>query len=178
MFNHISYLDGPILVKSIRRQHFRALGKAELAKVPLFGFLYRNIVVMVERDNAENRAQSVIQLKSVLKKGISILLSPEGTFNMTNKPLKDFYDGAFKIAIETQTPIKPILFLDAYARMNYRSAFSLNPGRSRCVYLDEINVEGLSLEDVPFLKAKVYAIMEQKLVHYKASWIKPGAEKE
>ena len=178
VFNHISYLDGPILVKSIRNQHFRALGKAELAKVPLFGFLYRNIVVMVERDNAENRAQSVIKLKSVLQKGVSIVLSPEGTFNMTNKPLKDFYDGAFKIAIETQTPIKPILFLDAYARMDYRSAFSLNPGRSRCVYLDEINVEGLSQEDVPFLKAKVYAIMEQKLVHYKASWIKPGTEKE
>ena len=177
IFNHISYLDGPLLVKAIRKQHFRALGKAELAKIPLFGFLYKNIVVMVERDKAEKRAQSVIQLKSVLKKGFSIVLSPEGTFNMSNKPLKDFYDGAFKIAIETQTPIKPILFLDAYDRMHYQSAFTLTPGKSRAVFLDEVNVDGLILDDVQTLKAKVYAIMEQKLISYKASWIKTPEQK-
>jgi 1-acyl-sn-glycerol-3-phosphate acyltransferase len=39
---------------------------------------------------------------------------PEGTFNETNAPLKDFYDGAFRIAIETKTAVKPVLFLDAY----------------------------------------------------------------
>jgi 1-acyl-sn-glycerol-3-phosphate acyltransferase len=174
IFNHISYLDGPLLVKSIQRQHFRALGKAELARIPIFGFLYKCIVVMVERDNPQNRAESVKQLKSVLNKGFSIVLSPEGTFNMTNEPLKNFYDGAFKIAIETQTPIKPILFLDAYDRMHYRSAFTLTPGKSRAIYLEEIKVDGLTLQDVAFLKAKVFAIMEEKLIAYKASWIKPA----
>lgn len=178
VFNHISYLDGPFLVKAIRRQHFRALGKAELARIPIFGFVYKSIVVMVERDKPENRARSVIQLKSVLQKGISIVLSPEGTFNMTNQPLKDFYDGAFKIAIETQTPIKPILFLDAYDRMHYRGAFTITPGRSRAIYLDEIKVDGFTLQDTALLKAKVYAIMEEKLIAYNASWIKSAGEKK
>lgn len=172
VFNHISFLDIPILFKTIRGQQFRILGKAEMAKIPLFGFIYRNAVVMVERDDPQKRARSVRQLKSILQKEISVIISPEGTFNTTGKPLKDFYDGAFKVAIETQTAIKPILLLDAYDRMHYRSLFTLNPGRSRAVYLNEVNVEGLTLNDVASLKEKVYKAMEAGLIKYKAGWIK------
>ena len=176
VFNHISYVDIPVLLKTIRWQQMRILGKAEMSKVPLFGFIYRSAAVMVERGDPEKRAKSVQQLKSVLKKGISIVIAPEGTFNLTHKPLKEFYDGAFKIAIETQTPIKPVLFLDTYDRMHYESIVSLQPGKSRSVYLEEIPVDGLTLADVDFLKDKVFKIMEEKLIAYKASWIKTTAE--
>jgi len=97
-----------------------------------------------------------------------VVVFPEGTFNTTGKPLKDFYDGAFRVAVETQTPVKPVLFLDAFDRMNYRSIFSLTPGRCRIVYMDEIPVDGL---DVQELKEKVYAVMEKTLLAYKAPWI-------
>ncbi len=173
VFNHISYLDIPLLMKAIRKQHFRVLGKAEMAKIPIFGFLYSNTVVLVDRSSAEKRGKSVLQLKSVIKKGISIVISPEGTFNLTHQPLKEFYDGAFKVAIETQTPIKPILFLDAYDRYHYDNIFSLTPGKSRIVYLNEIPVEGLTTKDVQWLKEKVYSVMAEKLIEYKVSWIKP-----
>jgi 1-acyl-sn-glycerol-3-phosphate acyltransferase len=172
VFNHISYLDIPIIMKAIPKQHFRVLGKAELAKIPIFGFLYKNAVVSVDRTNVANRAKSVVQLKAVLRKGISIVVSPEGTFNMTHHPLKEFYDGAFKVAIETQTPIKPMLFLDAYDRLSYQSVFSLNPGECRIVYLDEIKVDGLTINDVKKLKEEVYKKMEEGLIQYKATWIK------
>ncbi len=172
VFNHISYMDIPVLLKTIRWQHIRVLGKAEMAKIPVFGFLYRCAAVMVERGDPEKRAKSVEQLKSVLRKGISIVIAPEGTFNMTHKPLKEFYDGAFKIAIETQTPIKPVLFLDTYDRMGYESLFSIKPGKSRSVYLEEIAVEGLTIADIDLLKERVYKLMENKLIAYKASWIK------
>lgn len=172
IFNHISYLDIPIIMKALPKQHFRVLGKAELGKIPIFGFLYRNAVVSVDRTDATNRAKSVLQLKAVLRKGISIVVSPEGTFNMTHAPLKEFYDGAFKVAIETQTPIKPLLFLDVYDRLNYNSIFSLTPGKCRIVYLDEVPVNGLTINDVKTLKETVYKKMEQELIKYKASWIK------
>ncbi|MGG9972798.1 lysophospholipid acyltransferase family protein [Ferruginibacter sp. SUN002] len=175
IFNHTSYIDIPFLLKAIRNQHIRVLGKAEMAKIPIFGFMYRKAVVLVERDNAAARAKSVLQLKAIIKKGISIVIFPEGTFNMTNRPLKDFYDGAFRIAIETQTPIKPVVLLDAYDRLNYKSIFSLTPGRSRAVYLEEIPVDGLTLNDVTILKAKAYKLMEEKLIEYKANWITPSA---
>lgn len=169
--NHISYLDAPVIVKTLR-QKVRVLGKVEMAKVPIFGFIYRNAIVTVDRSNAEKRAKSVRILKSVIKKGISIFIFPEGTFNETHQPVKEFYDGAFRIAIETQTPIKPVLFLDAYSRMDYRSLLSLNPGRSRSVFLAEIPVAGLTAADLPNLKQEVYDLMEKKLVEYKAAWIR------
>jgi 1-acyl-sn-glycerol-3-phosphate acyltransferase len=172
IFNHISFIDIPVILLSIPFQNFRILGKAEMAKIPIFGFIYRNVVVMVERDNAEKRAKSVTQLKSVLKKGISVVIAPEGTFNTTHEPLKFFYDGAFKIAIETQTPIRPMLFMDTYDRLNYNSIFSMTPGKSRTIFLAEIPVDGLTLNDVEFLKEKVYKTMEDGLIKYKASWIK------
>lgn len=100
VFNHISYMDIPVLMKAIRKQHFRILGKAGMSKIPVFGFFYRNAVVMVDRTSAQKRATSVLQLKSVIRKNISVVIAPEGTFNMTHQPLKQFYDGAFRVAIE------------------------------------------------------------------------------
>lgn len=169
--NHISYLDAPEIVKSIK-QPVRVLGKVEYSNIPIFGYIYRNAIVTVDRSSPGNRANSVRVLKSVLRRGISIFIFPEGTFNETHQPLKEFYNGAFRIAIETQTPIKPILFLHAYDRMNYESVLSLNPGKSVTVFLKEVPVKGLTMRDLPMLKQQVYDIMEEKLLHYRAKWIK------
>ena len=172
VFNHISYIDIPILMSAFRNQHIRILGKSEMTKIPVFGFIYKNAVVTVDRSDAAHRAKSVQILKSVLRKNISVVMAPEGTFNTTNKPLKDFYDGAYKIAIETQTPIKPVLFLDAYDRLHYKSIFSLTPGKSRAIYLEEVSVSEYGPEDTALLKKKVYDLMEVGLIKYKAAWIK------
>ena len=173
--NHISYLDAPLIVKTLRRP-IRALGKTEMSKVPVFGFIYKYAVVRVDRSSADNRAKSVRNMRSILKKGISILVFPEGTFNLTEKPLKDFYDGAFRVAIDAQMPIKPFLFPDVYDRMNYRSIFSLTPGKNRAIFLEEIPVEGLTQRDLPVLKQKVFDLMDRKLREYNASWIKSNPQ--
>lgn len=174
--NHISYLDAAILPKAYR-QPIRPLGKIEMTKIPIFGFIYRNAIVTVDRNNAANRMKSVRILKSLLNKGISVLVFPEGTFNMGTSPLKDFYDGAFRIAIETQTPIKPVLFLDSYYRMPYQSIFSMSPGKCRVLYLDEIPVSGYTSSDAGQLKNKVYQLMEKKLIEYNAGWRKDSSGK-
>ena len=103
------------------------------------------------------------------------MVFPEGTFNMTNKPLKGFYDGAFRLAIETKTPVKPVLFPHTYSRMNYKNIFSMTPGKCRIIYLEEIPADGLNIGDVQSLKQKVYAAMEKKLMEYKAAWITAAA---
>lgn len=169
--NHISYMDAPMLVKTIRRP-IRALGRIELSNAPVFGYIYRKVVVIVDRGDAAHRKKSVRNLKSVISKGVSIIIMPEGTFNLTAKPLKDFYDGAFRVAIETRTTLKPFLLLDAYDRMHYRNLFTLTPGKSRAVFLEEVPVDEFTLEDIPALKMYVYELMEKKLIEYKASWVK------
>ena len=173
--NHCSYIDAAIIVKSVR-EPLRILGKSEMTKIPIFGYIYKNAIVTVDRSNPENRAKSVRILKSVLEKKISIFIFPEGTFNETNAPLKEFYDGAFRIAIETQTPIKPLIFLDSFDRHHHSSVFSLKPGKSRAVYLEEVPVDGLKKEDVAALKQKVFHVMEQGLRRYQAKWIHPLTE--
>jgi 1-acyl-sn-glycerol-3-phosphate acyltransferase len=175
--NHISYIDAPMLLKTIRRP-IRALGRIELSNAPVFGFIYRSVVVIVDRSNPEHRAKSVRNLKSVINKGVSIIIMPEGTFNLTEKPLKDFFDGAFRVAIETQTTLKPFLLLDAFDRMHYRNLFTLTPGKSRAVFLEEVPVDGLTMQDLPVLKKKVYELMEKKLIEYKASWLPPSPKGE
>ncbi len=169
--NHISFIDAAVLVKAIR-QPVRALGRAETSKVPLFGYIYKNAIVTVDRSNVANRVKSVGILKSIIHKGISIMVFPEGTFNTTGNPLKDFFDGAFKIAMETQTPVKPVLYLDTYKRMHYSGVFTLTPGRCRIVYLPEIDVRQFDgANKVKDLKETVYKKMEEALRRYNAPWI-------
>lgn len=170
--NHISYLDIPMMMKVVRGQNMRILGKAEMNKIPIFGSIYKRGTVSVERDKPSARSNSIKKLIAFIHLKISVFICPEGTFNTTHHPLKKFYDGAFKIAIETQKPIQPILFLDTYDRLNYRSIFSLNPGKCRGVSLTPTSTEGFTLKDVHFLKQKIYHQMEEALRKYKVSWIR------
>jgi len=172
--NHISYVDACLLVMAFR-QPLRVLGKIEMTRIPVFGFIYKNVVVTVDRSSLENRAQSFRIIKSLANKGISVLFFPEGTFNKTGNPLKEFYNGAFRVAIETQTPIKPVLFLDTYDIMpGGLASFNPNRGRCRILYLNEIPVTGMTVANVQSLKRKVFDIMSEKLREYKAGWLPPS----
>ena len=168
VLNHISYIDVAMAVDSIR-QPFRALGKMEVKNIPVFGWIYRIFVIMVDRKDPADRARSLVDMRRFLDRGVSILIFPEGTFNETGNPLKPFYDGAFRIAIETSTPIVPVVLLDPWERMHHLHFLSLTPGPSRAVFLDPVPVDGLTLQDLPVLKERVYRIMETCLLQ-KASF--------
>jgi len=73
------------------------------------------------------------------------------------------------MAIETGTPLKPVLYLDSVQRLHYKSFFSLSPGQSRAVILPEIPVEGCTLADLPAIRQKTYDAMEAGLVKYLGS---------
>jgi 1-acyl-sn-glycerol-3-phosphate acyltransferase len=169
--NHISYLDIPMILQAVQRDGFRILGKAEMTRIPFFGFIYSRAVVLVDRTTARGRSRSVRELKSVLSIDRSVFIFPEGTFNETGQPLSTFFDGAFRLAIETQTPLQPILFVDTFDRLHYSSLFTLRPGITRAVFLPEVEVQGLTVADLPLLKEHVYARMEEGLIRHHVSWI-------
>ena len=171
---HISYIDIPIMLKTLRRFQFRTLAKAEMGKVPIFGYIYKQATVLVDRSSPEARARSMSTMKALIRKKISILIAPEGTFNMTNKPLKEFYNGAFKIAIDMQVPIQPVVFLNGYDRLNYKSIFSLSPGKSVSVFLPPISTTSMTEGDIDQLKQSTFAAMEKELVLRNVSWISNG----
>jgi 1-acyl-sn-glycerol-3-phosphate acyltransferase len=165
--NHISYLDIPIIFQAIRKNPIRVLGKIEMSKIPVFGTLYKLATVQVDRSDSKARAKSLDVLRNVLDKNISIFIFPEGTFNETGNPLKKFYDGAFRMAIETNTPIKPVVFLDTHKLMHYSSPLRLKPGLSRVVILPEVPVENITMDNLPELKEKVYKAMYQAILTHR-----------
>lgn len=171
VFNHISYLDALILVKSLQSQSFRGLGKHELVGIPIFGFIYRQAVITVKRKSKEDRAKSLETMKQYLAQGVSIALAPEGTFNTTGQPLIPFYDGAFKIAIQTETPLVPILFLGTNEVLHHSSIFSLRPGKTTTIFLQTTDVKDYDMDQLESLKQKIHAEMSEKLLHTGASWI-------
>lgn len=161
--NHGSYLDA-ISVVLATPQAFKPLGKIEMAKVPIFGTLYKKLVVMVDRSNAESRAKSVEALKADIAGGQSIFIFPEGTMNTSDQVLGDFYDGAFRIAIETQTPILPMVLHNARRLMPRNHPLQVKPGIITCEFLAPVAVSGLTLDELPQLKEKVKQLMEKHIL--------------
>ncbi|MCX2576117.1 lysophospholipid acyltransferase family protein [Pedobacter sandarakinus] len=160
--NHSSYLDAIAIVVCIP-QPFSPLGKIEMLKVPIFGWIYKRMVVVIDRSSRESRDQSLAVLRENLVNGQSILLFPEGTINKTSETLRPFFDGAFRLAIETQTPLIPFAILNSKAHLPQGNPFALKPGKVKMIFSKPISVNGLTLDDLPALKDQVYHEILQQL---------------
>lgn len=153
--NHSSFLDAVAIVLGIP-QAFSPLGKIEMLKIPVFGWIYKRLVVMIDRSSRESRDHSVAELRKDLAEGQSILIFPEGTMNKSDQSLAPFYDGAFRLAIETQTPILPFAILNSRAHLPRTDPLLLNPGIIKMVFGEAIEVKDLGAEDLEELKQKTF----------------------
>lgn len=163
--NHVSYMDTVDIYAAIPH-YFRTLAKKEMAKVPVFGFVYKQLTILVDRSSAESRTKSMRLMWRVLHRESNICVFPEGTFNETEAPLKEFYDGAFKLAINTQKPLLPFVLIDTVNRWHYSAWWKLSPGKNRVVFLEPIPVEGMTMADLNELKTKAHNAMAEALITY------------
>ncbi|MCK7553928.1 1-acyl-sn-glycerol-3-phosphate acyltransferase [Chitinophaga sedimenti] len=106
--NHNSLIDVLVTTPGVPGVS-KTLAKISMGKIPLFGILYRIGGIMVDRKDEESRKNSVLEMKKALSLGMHMSLYPEGTRNKTAYPLKNFYDGAFALAIDAQVPLVPSL---------------------------------------------------------------------
>ncbi|KYG82533.1 lysophospholipid acyltransferase family protein [Roseivirga echinicomitans] len=160
--NHTSFLDAPAIPRAIPVP-LKGLGKEELAKIPLFGFIAGSFAVWVDRTSEESRKKSVEKLVRNLNRGLSIMVAPEGTRNNTDEPLLPFYNGPFRLAIETGTPIMPLIIHDA-KRLMPKGQLGLRPGLIHNYFLPPISTQNMTQEDLPALKAQVYEMMKSKII--------------
>ena len=160
--NHTSFLDVPALPLFIPGQ-FRPLGKKELLKIPVLGWIVGTVCVIVDRSNANSRNRSIMALKQLIRRGVSVFIFPEGSMNRSEQPLRPFYDGAFRIAIETQTPVLPMVVINAGKL--YRPGTSyVKPGEITVKFGTPIAINNMTTKDVPILKQQAYQMMEAMLV--------------
>ncbi|MEO5600677.1 MAG: lysophospholipid acyltransferase family protein [Cyclobacteriaceae bacterium] len=162
--NHTSFLDIPGLTMLLPRQ-FRPLAKKELLKIPVFAWIAKTATIIVDRSSHESRKKSMDRLKAFLREGISILIFVEGTQNRTKNPLQPFHDGAFRIAVDTQQPVLPMVVLGAGALMP-PGTINLRPGLIRIYVGKEIPTQGLTVSQVGELKQMTFVAMTEMIVEH------------
>ncbi len=141
--NHVSMIDIMMMLK-VSENPFVFVGKKELARIPIFGFFYKRVCILVDRSNPKSRMAVYGRAKARLDKGLSICIFPEGGVPGNEEIVLDaFRDGAFRLAIEYQIPLVPVVFLDNKRRFSY-TFMKGSPGTLRARVLPFIETEGLS----------------------------------
>lgn len=169
--NHNSYLDTIASYVHIRSA-FKTLAKKELQKTPLMGPIFLTSGIMVDRSSPEGRKASYERMVAEVNNGVSVMIFPEGTQNRSDEPVREFYDGAFRLAIETGTPVIPSVIINTRQLMPQAKFKRLRPGRVQQYFMDAIPTADLSDEDIPALKEQVRKIMEAKVLEMNPTYPK------
>ena len=156
--NHNSLMDVPVSTPHIPGGN-KTIAKAEMAKTPLFGIIYKRGSVLVDRRSENSRKDSFLKMRAVLESGLHMCIYPEGTRNLTDQPLKSFHDGAFKLAVETGKAIIPGVIFYTRNVMPAKPVFSLFPHRLLIHFLEPIPVSRGDNYDE--LKNKVFNLMTE-----------------
>jgi 1-acyl-sn-glycerol-3-phosphate acyltransferase len=164
--NHQSATDIPLCM-SVCPLPFSFLAKIEADKIPVVGYLARNMHIYVDRKSEESRQESFLRMKKHLLSGKSIHIYPEGSRNKSAELLTKFYDGAFKLAIETQKPLAILTLINAEKTINPREAFRASPAFVFCIWTEPIPTKGLTLDDLEMLKEKAFNQIWHVLNDYK-----------
>jgi len=159
--NHTSMID-IMLMFALSKNPFVFVGKKELAKIPVFGYIFKKSSILVDRANTKSSRQAFEDAKRKLATGRSVCIFPEGKVPEEHIILDKFKSGAFRMAIEHKIPIIPITFYDCKKLFSY-TFFSGSPGKLRVKIHDIIPTENLTIEDRNSLKQKTYDILFKSL---------------
>ncbi|MER3375878.1 MAG: lysophospholipid acyltransferase family protein [Allomuricauda sp.] len=159
--NHTSMLD-IMLMLLVSRNPFVFVGKKELVNIPIFGFFYKRVCIMVDRDNVRSRTGVYRRAQRRLDQGLSICIFPEGGVPEEHVVLDEFKDGAFKMAIAHKIPVVPITFYDNKKRFSF-TFFSGGPGRIRAKVHQFFETGILAEEDKSTLREEVREVILKEL---------------
>jgi len=160
--NHTSMADIMLMLATVRNP-FVFVGKAELATIPLFGFFYKRTCILVDRSNQKSRQAVFKQAQRRLNQGLNICIFPEGGVTDEQVLLDEFKDGAFRLAINHQIPIVPIVFPDNKKRFSF-TFLSGSAGKMRAKMLSFIPTDGLKTKDGKTLNSEVRGLILKHLI--------------
>jgi len=161
--NHTSMLD-IMLMLYISKNPFVFVGKKELVKIPVFGFFYKRVCIMVDREDTRSRTGVYRRAQRRLNQGLSICIFPEGGVPDDETVLLDsFKDGAFKMAIAHGIPVVPMTFKDNKKRFSF-SFFSGGPGLTRARVHSFFETKLLSEENKAVLREEVRRVILNELL--------------
>lgn len=154
--NHNALIDVPVSSPGIPGGN-KTIAKIEMAKIPLFGLIYKTGSVLVDRKSETSRRESFPKMKEVLDMGLHMCIYPEGTRNTTDKPLKPFHDGAFRLAIHTGKSIIPAIIFNSRKVNPADKTFFLWPHPLALHFLEPVAIQ--ESDTVESVKQKVFEVM-------------------
>lgn len=177
--NHASLMD-PFVLIALSKNPIVFVGKQEFVKIPIFGFFYKRVVIMVDRSSSKSRKRVYEMAKKRLQNGVSMAIFPEGLVPTENVILAPFKNGAFSLAIEYEIPIVPQVYLDGKRFFSW-DFFKGGPGVFRIRQHKFIQTKDLEQSDMQKLKEKTFNIIYNDLVNdkkYMKDTNRPNNERE
>ncbi len=162
--NHTSMTDVLLMLYVVKDNPFVFVGKKELSKIPIFGFFFKRVCIMVDRGNSKSRMKVFELAQQRIQQGLSICIFPEGGVPDDESIVLDsFKDGAFRLAIEHQIPIVPMSFIDNKERFPFRF-FSGSMGKMRVIVHPIIETNNKEQIDKAVMREEVRNLILSKLV--------------
>lgn len=159
--NHFSYLDIPTMGLNPHNTIF--VGKNEMAKIPLFGFMYKRLHITVDRSKLKSRVETMKKSLEAVDAGRSLVIYPEGGIVTPDPPhMSTFKDGAFRVAIEKQIPIVPVTIPHNWIILPDEQ-FVLRWGVISVIFHEPIETKGYTLDMIDELKSQTRQIIETEL---------------
>ncbi len=126
MANHMSNFDIPVLQAYLPVQ-FSWLAKAELYKIPIFGYAMKRAgYISLDRSDRKSAIESLNKATKIIRDGVSVIIFPEGTRSRTNN-VQPFKKGGFFLAVDSGVPIIPII-IHGTGRIMPKKKMLIKPG--------------------------------------------------
>lgn len=107
--NHFCFADGPIMGRITPKRSYLFAGKQTLGFSHCLYFIL-NGVIFVDRKDKEDMAASKLAMSAYLNKGRSIIVFPEGTWNLTeNQLMLPMKYGIIDVAQKTGAQVIPTI---------------------------------------------------------------------
>lgn len=163
--NHFSYMDIPTMGLNPMNSIF--VGKNDMEKIPLFGYMYRKLHITVDRASLKSRYTTLLRSAEAIDHGKNLTIFPEGGIVSQEPPkMGRFKDGAFRIAIEKQIPIIPVTIPYNWIILP-DSAIWPKRGTTTVIFHEPISTVGMDLSGIEVLKKKTYDVIDAELKrHY------------
>lgn len=160
--NHTSMTDIMLMLVTVKNP-FVFVGKKELVKIPLFGYFYKRTCILVDRANQRSKKEVFDSAQRRLDEGTSICIFPEGGVPEDMEVTLDtFKDGAFRLAIDHQIPVVPLIFFDNKKRFPYLFTKG-SPGRMRVKIKRFIPTAGMTQNDKRELREQTREVILKEL---------------
>jgi 1-acyl-sn-glycerol-3-phosphate acyltransferase len=160
--NHFSYLD--IASMGFNPVNAVFVGKSDMEKVPLFGFMYRKLHITVDRASLSSRINTIKRSMQAIEEGKSLVIFPEGGILTKHAPsMIKFKDGAFRVAIEKQIPIVPVTIPNNWIILPDREPLLLRWGVMKVIFHEAIETKGMTLKDVDALRDQAFSQIHKGL---------------